>query len=397
MHFLDLFKKIAHVKDTADVSSLFKALRQDTIVWNGYQQIAEKEDLAETFAADNVILDGGTLGVYSLGVNPADYHKGKLPVDDLEKIMLAFESYLQSSEPVETLQSATEMALVLIEKRKTAENWKSILLELVLRMKISSGEQLFQFWGSILAVTVNLCEDRDDLLKDLTTIQPHDLAIQTFVHCVLCLPIQDAEKVDTFKRFLYPLSAQAQSHALALIKLQAGPDIAQQAAARILEKYSAQDFSKRNPSDYWKNPAAATQFAFQCQAVGDIAQIARDTNTALTFNQKSIEILSALVLMSRVKQAAIAGGDGGKIEKPRFSPEELEDPDVASQLVYVDDAIKVPGEGKRFSVKALLQSKRMIDAGHPELAKEVIIEGFKKLDDELLEEVLVKGPDQIHS
>ena len=397
MHFLDLFKKLTHIRDNMDVSLLFKALRQDALVWKGYQQLADKTDLAELFNEENLTLDDGTLGLYSLGIIPSEFRKSKLPVETLERIMLGFENYLQSAEPVPTLESATELALALIEKRKTAENWKSIILELVTRMKITSGEQFYLFWGSILAITANLAEDRDDLLKDLSSVQPPDLVLSTLIHSVLCLPLTDAEKADLFKRFLYPLSAQVQNNALALIKLQTGSEMARIVAGRILEKYSTQDFSRKNPSDYWKNPAAATQFAFQCQAAGDIAQIANDTQTALVFNQKSIEILSALVLMSKVKQAAINGGDGEPLEKLTFTPEELGDPEISSQLVYVDDEIQVSNEDSKFPVKALLQSRKMIDAGHPELAKEVIIEGFKKLDDELLEEVLVKGPDQIHS
>ena len=136
--------------------------------------------------------------------------------------MFGYENYLQSGNPVESVEKAGSLALALIEKRKTAPNWVSVFQDITSRMKFSEGEKFQQFWGTILVITINLIDAKEEFLRELTIFQQPEMSIDVLNHVVLCLPRSDDEKADLLRRYLYPFSPQVQVTALKKLQIMAG-------------------------------------------------------------------------------------------------------------------------------------------------------------------------------
>jgi len=400
MQYIDLIARLNNLTDSEEVAFCFKALHQDQLVWEGFKRISEDTPRIESIAGQKQKLNAGTLGLIAFDpeFDFSNLPPRKLPREMLEKVMLGYEDYLQADETVDTLEDAAMMALALIEKRQASENWKSIFQEIFSRMKISTRERFEQYWSSILVITLNLVEDKDELLRDLSVFQQPEMILGAFIHLVLCLPEPDDRKTELLRRYLYPLSAQVQALALKELKQSSGPELAGSVAGRILEKYRNIDLGKKATVEYWKNPIPSVHFAFQCQAVADIAQYAGESRTAVGLNDKALEVLSALVKMNKVKKAGIVKDTESASElSTLFSSDELDDPQIQSELIYSGSDVDLSTEHINYPVKVMRQSKRMISAGNSDLAREELRESLKNLSENDLERIFVEGPDQIQT
>ncbi|HQK05993.1 MAG TPA: hypothetical protein PK558_08435, partial [Anaerolineaceae bacterium] len=282
MRYLDLITTLNHLTQKQEAVVQFKALRQDPFIWEEFQQLTEDSPVITSLTRQGMPLNPGTLTVllYDPEFDFSTLNARMTSREKLEKVMFSYEEYIQGDQPPATLAQVGGLALSLLEKRKTAASWAEIIQEIVTRMKINHGDRFLLLWGTVFVVVTNLIEDKDSCFRDLTIFQQAESSIEIFTHLVLCLPWTEQEKVEVLRRYLYPLSPQIQVAALKQLKKTSDGLIYAQVASKILEKYQPPDSAKKSTGDYWKNPVSSMHYAFQCQSVADIAQLAGNTAVA---------------------------------------------------------------------------------------------------------------------
>lgn len=398
MQYIDLITGLNNLADKDEVAVHFKSLRQDALIWEGLQKIEEQPGLVDSLSNQKMPLNPGSLAVlmFDPGFVFSDLNLKVTSSEKLENLMFGYENYIQSEEPVKTLEVAGLLALALMEKRKASTNWVGILQEIVSRMKITNGQIFRDLWGTILVIVINLIEDKEEFLRDLTIFQQPEASVAILNHLVLSLPWKDEEKAETLRRYLYPLSPQVQVAALKSLNKMAGRELTAEVAGRILEKYNPIDDVSKSTRDHWKNAASSMQYAFQCQAVADIAQMAGKTETATDLNDRALEVLSALMKMGKVKKAGLVLDSDVAISiDSLFTNEELSDPDIITELAYTGANLTARGVEDASPAAVILQAKKMTKAGNSELAREVLKDNLKVLSEDDFEKILVDGPEQI--
>jgi len=394
MQFTEQISLVNHLTTAEEVAVYFKALRQDEIIWNEVQRFLADPSRVEFLAQQDRSLDAGVLSLLSIdpAMDISHYPMTSFSGTALERMMFEYESYIQSADPVDEFLNAALLAAALIEKRKVTTQWKNVILEILSRMKIGTAEKFSQFWGTVFAITINLAEDQDELLDGLINLQQQDIGLQVFIHAVLCLPVEEEQKIALFANHLQSVNATGQSLALRLLSDTTDTGLVQPVARRILEKHSKIDTEKQSYENYWKNPGASLQFALQCQSTADIAHYAGESQIATQMINKSLEILTAIASIGKIKQAAI-NPESSTIQG-YFTESDLARPEIASELVYspLCDKVEIPSDRAVFPVKIVRQSKEISQAGNVELANVDLVAAVDQLTDGELDELFIKGP-----
>lgn len=401
MRYLDLITTLNHLTQKQEAVVQFKALRQDPFIWKEFQQLTEDSPVTASLTRQGMPLNPGTLTVllYDPGFDFSTLNARVTSREKLEKLMFGYEEYIQGDKPPATLAQVGGLALALLEKRKTAASWADIIQEIVTRMKINHGDKFLLLWGTVFVVATNLVEDKDSCFRDLTIFQQAEISVEIFTHLVLCLPRTEQEKVEVLRCYLYPLSPQIQVTALKQLKKTSDGLIYAQVASKILEKYQPPDSPKKSTGDYWKNPVSSMHYAFQCQSVADIAQLAGNTAVAVDLNEKALEVISALLKMSKVKKADIhfdAAAESIPLAE-LFSTEELADPEILAELAYTSAAGDLQLSGESATAKIMQQAKKMTKPGNVDLARAELQENLKLLSESEFERLLADGPEHIQS
>ena len=400
MQLTELIAKLNNLRSDAEVACFYKSLRQDALIWEGLKQFTSNQISLESFSNRKIPLHPGTLGLqaFDRDVVPEDLYTGGLSSTQLEKAMLGYEDYLLTENPSVSLEKAGTVAVALLAKKQAAGNWSAVFKELMTRTRIDDPESYVEFWQSILAITLNLVEERSEFLYDLVTVHPPDAAVGLLIHLVLCLSIAEEDKVVSITSGLVRFSEQDQVRALKILRKTGGGDLARLAAQRLLDTHRLIEVEAKTTVDYWNDPFSSTKTAFKYQAVADIAQIAGDDQFAVRLNDKALEILSALVKRSKVKKAGLVKSCEPDMNiSGMFTEEEISDPDIQKELVYSGKEFAIPENALTRQMHLIKQSKKMAGAGNIELAREEIHAALGGLSDVELEKALISGPDQINS
>ncbi len=395
MQFTDLLTSVNHLATKDEVVIYFKALRQDEIIWEGVQDFT-----GDPASLEKLIDKGGPLDTRSISLLSIDpqldltkYPKTSFTGEVLERLMFEYEAYIQSENAATQFPKVAILAAALVEKRKITTQWKNVFLEVLSRMKITSQEKFEQYWKTALAITVNLIEEREEFFSDLLSLQQAEIGLGIFIHCVLCLPVNETEKVDCLASHLQTTGAPLQSNALRRLHESSCPELVRSVASRLFGKYSSIDLGEQPYSNYWNNPASSLQFALQCQSAADVAQFAGETQAALALTNKSLEILAAIGSIAKIKKTAIQTDDLPASPKEYFTEKELAQPEILSELIYgySGNQVDIPSEKKVLPVKVLKQSKEMIAAGNLDLVGQELTKVFSAMSEDEIEDILLHG------
>ena len=404
MQFIDLISRINNLINHDEVSAYFKAIRQDPLIWQGFQLISADERVLTDLTDQKTRLNPGTLAL--LSIDPefdfSRQNKNSYSRELLEKIMFTYETYLQANEPVDSFNMAALLAAALIEKHKVDKRWKNIIVEICSRMRINTSEKFEQYWRTVFAMVINLTDAKDELLFDLLDIQEPETGLGVFLHSVMCLPMVDEDLTELLKRNLVNQNGKIQSLALKRLQEVTSRGFIKNLAMLLLEKYKNLDLHSEESRIYWDNPESSLNFALQCQAAADIAEFAGEKQTALDLTNKSLEIISAIASIGKIKKSALLSEPSDKTLTEsgiRFTDLELNQQDIVDELAFTDSDIEseVQQESSIYPVKVLKQSRKMALAGNPELADAELMRVLKEMSDDEIETLLVKGPRFSHS
>ena len=398
MRYQNLIARLNNLTSSEDIVNYFKALRQDAMVWEGFVQIIDQPSLAEALSRQHQLINPGTVAVifHDNDFEFASLGKTRASREALERMMFGYENYLLSSEPVKTLEEAGLLALALIEKRDTETGWLGIIQDIITRMKITNDGRFLTYWGTIFAAIINLVVDKEDFLRSFVNIEQPEIGVGVITHMVLCLPILDAIKADMLSQCVLPLSPSVQAVMLNHLKTMAGDPLTAIVAEKLIKKYALLEQEQKSTREYWNSPVVSMRHAFELQSVAEIAQYSGDWQLANRLNDRSLEIVSALLKLSKVKKAGIVLGEDPAMNiHELFTTEELSDTDVIKELVYtrtnVDSGI-TDGESP---ISIIKQARSMTNAGNEALAGIELRARLKLLSDDEFEQSFLRGPEHI--
>ena len=398
MEFNALVTKLNGLTTEKELTTAYKALRQDPVIWQGFVLLKEDARLVNALEKQKKPLNAGTLGLFSLDPD-FDFSllpPARLPQPMLEKVMLGYEEYLESETEINSLDQAALIALALIEKAHSGESWKNIFLEISSRLKKSAGKDLFHFWSSILVIALHLVDDQENFLREFTSIPQAEAEVHVLDHLVLCLPVMDEKKIDLLAELLFPFSPQLQMESLKDLNRTASDELVTNIASKLLNKYKDLDVSIQPASEYWAHPLENTSAALELQAVGEIASFAGSLELAAGLNNKALSILSALLKMGKVRKTGLRRKvEGDLADDSLFSPEEISDPDIQRELMFTDPPDLEAGIPADQPLLFVTRARKLLATGDKDKAKEEIQQGFQLLSQQDLENLFVTGPDLI--
>ena len=377
-------------------SCLVRSLRTDEKIWSFMTQSTGEisKQIAELVA--NQKLNPGTLGLLALnrGMTNTNYPDSRVPVSVLEECMVSYESFLQQHNPPQTLEDAAKLALVLIEKRKIAPNWRNTLLEIVNKMHLSEGKTLKNLWGTALAITVNLVKDQYELLADLLKLQTAEQGIELLVYCVLSLPISEQAKasklLNTFQDQTPGLIEKTLNYLISINE----KELAQAVAQMLVGKYSVEDASDSKSKDLLEKPDESLQRSMLYKQIASIAQISGETEFASTLLEKSSAILDAISTGLKVQKISLLEQTGNKMEYQNQIQNIRIDPINNSVMAKELASIGVIPQGfekdnlRNHPVASLSQAKKIYAAGNTELAKTECEKNFSMSDISSIEDAV---------
>ena len=137
MRYNDVIARVNKLTDDDDIVINFKALRQDALIWGGFQKFLGQPALAEMLTLQRQPLTPGTLAVllFDRDFDFSLLNTRQASRENLEKMMFGFEDYLLSSEPINAVEDASLIALAIIEKYKNDKSWINIFQDIIFRMK----------------------------------------------------------------------------------------------------------------------------------------------------------------------------------------------------------------------------------------------------------------------
>lgn len=393
MRSIDLITKINHLTDADEIFAYYRSLRQDELVWQGYQELSRQEGFEEAFASQGQSINPGTLALYALdpAVKFDNFQANVYSHELFESIMLGYEDYITGNTPVSNLQQAAKLALALLEKHKLSGEWTPVLTDILNRMKLDSAQHFRTYWGTPIAILANLTEKRKELSNELLESSTPQLTLEVFLLSLLCQPLLNDDLLIALQGFLAGKPAKLQSQALKSLQTLTDRNLVQELAARLLVDYQSMDLQPGESRIYWENPETSTEYALKCQSVADLAELAGDYTLALKLAGKSVEIMNAISAIARIKQSALVTEE---TQKPGFSEMEMSQQEVRNELAFTNQAkdLEIEPESPVYAVKLLSQSKRMKTAGNDVLASNEISGIFSRLTDEEIEKTLVRGP-----
>ncbi len=376
MQVLDLRNTLRNLDATDYASCLVRSLRVDEKVWTFLVQSTGETSKQIADLAASQKLNPGTLGLLAFNQEllSSRYPETRLKVSLLEECMVNFESYLQQHAACASLEEAAKLAVVLIEKRKITSAWRTTLLEIVNRMHISDAQNFKSLWGTVLAVTVNLVNDQDELLSDLLKLQTAEQGIEVLGHCLLSLPISEAIKAEKLVKALQDQPAAIMEKTLSFLISINEKELAQTAAQKLVVKYKIEDASEKRSKDILDNPEESLQQSMLYKQIASVAQLAGETDLAARLLGQSSDILDAISTGIKVQNLSLLEQTGRKSEYidlvRKYQLDQDSDPVMGRELASV--GVIPQGnhqENQNHPVSALSQAKKIHTAGNAELAK----------------------------
>ncbi|MEN6570479.1 MAG: tetratricopeptide repeat protein [Anaerolineaceae bacterium] len=268
------------------------AFRQDPFI---FKELQAPESVANLIEARESIQTRLVPGAFTLAaVHPTMVDaviKGeRLPSETLEKVMTTYENHKQNCGRPESLETAVDLAVALIEKRKIVSHWKLVLND-VFKGRTTGGENVSaDCWNSAIMIASQLDSHNEEIFEGLSATSGSKTQHSIFIHCVMAQPLPVEEKIARLTEAFanHPESDQVQ--ALGLILQKAGKAVAEGTAKALLASRTGIPSREVSTSTVWSNPADQLSLAARYQNLGMIAQIAQENEKALAYVEAAYAI-----------------------------------------------------------------------------------------------------------
>lgn len=373
MQVMELINILEGVDGNEHAPRLIRSLKKDDLVWSFFTKTdGDKSKRIATLAINNK-LNPGTLGLFAFNDGLVEsFPEHKMQVSLLEECMLYFETYLQKHEPADSLEEACKLAVVLLEKRRIIPTWRDILLEIVTRMRIDDGKTFKSLWGTALVISCNLSSDKDDLLSDLLTFSNPSLGIESFVHCLLSLPVDEDEKSQLLINSIKEQPVEIIEKILLFLNSINEKPLAIALAKKNIEKYKLDEAIENN--GLLENPLETLAQSIQCKQVATIAQLAGEYELSRRMLDRSARYLSAITNGINVQKLSLLKNSGDESEISIVNNEGfdlVEEPAIELEFASLGfiSPLKAVSEGNNHPIALINQATKIFAAGNTELAR----------------------------
>jgi len=373
MQVMELTNILEGVDGKEYASRLIRSLKKDDLVWSFFTKTDRDQSKRIDSLATNNKLNPGTLGLLAFNDGLVEnFPEHKLQVSYLEDCMLSYETYLQKHEPTDSFEEACKLAVVLLEKRRIIPAWHDIFLEIVSRMHIEDGKTFQSLWGTCLVIAINLSSEKEGLLSDLLTFTNPSVGIDSFIHCLISLPVDEDEKSQILNNSTKDQSVEIIEKILLFLNSVNEKVLAKSLANKNIDKYRSHEPIENN--GLLANPLETLSQSIQCKQVATIAQLAGEYELSKRMLDQSARYLNAVTYGINVQKLSLLKNSGDESEISIVSNEEfdlVEEPAIALELASLGliSPLKDVSEGKRHPIALIQQAKKVFTAGNVELAR----------------------------
>lgn len=214
------------------------ALRQDDLVWSAlededfYQRAMEAERGAPLFwtpANLGLILLGGEIKAESLA-------SAGFPALDpglRQQSLRTYEEAARLGTSPGHLRDAVLLALALRERRRTMGNWSGLPNELLFG-SVDGRQVNSRMWKTVLAILYGIISDPNDLLVVLLNARDVRVAAEWVLHCILTIPLEEAEQSRKIAALLAEMPAGKQIEVLKSARAHGKDELAARTANLLL-------------------------------------------------------------------------------------------------------------------------------------------------------------------
>ena len=381
---------LSDLLSSEEKSMVVPALRQDPLIFTGLQTPGYIENLIR---CEEYLKKHFSPGDFALAaVQPeridAAGATGKIQTPVLEGIMTAFETFKQTGMPADSLETAVNAAVALIEKRRIATHWKAVLNEIFRTRGGKTENEIADAWKTPIMLASQLDANKDEIFDALTQADSSLSHLMIYVHCVLTQPITPDAKFKLLAEAMNNQSEQRQIAVLAMLQNQAGEQSAADTAKLIIGTRKASEQSAPALSEVWAKPVDSLNLVNRLQNIGTLAQMAHDDENALNYLQAAESTLEKFKTGLNLQKVAILSRLQQKDESSALASQILHnDPaneDVLKELLM---ALEPESAGQWIDeehpastpVLGFMQAKSIETAGNLPLAKEAAANAFKTL------------------
>ena len=391
MQVMELYKLLEKNGAQEEASRIIHSIRSDELIYAYFENSSSEESEKIASLCLKNRFDPGTLGLLALNQKLVDdsYPQSRLPTGLLEEYIVFYESFLQQGLPPESLENATKLAVVLLEKKRITPDWRTLWLEIVKRMKIVDGSTLKELWGTVLVLVLNLSEEKKDVLTALWDLEPTLQTRAFLIHGTLGLPIDEnflaAWLVETaggrsfglFEKILFDLIA-SNERSLAIT------------AAQLFIEKNLSDPSVMIKTDLsTEHMEGIFDEVLKLKQSSSIAQIAQDYSLAVTYFDASEALMDTVTKGFDLQKRSLQGKTANNSNQIHLVDETVSSQGTQDSNDENFDSVKQTHHIDHFTdemelLTSLDQVKKIFQKGQKELARAELQKLFSDQSDETI-------------
>lgn len=197
----DFFSYLDKNFSTSDLKLLFPILRQDPIIWSGFQELPALIRMKEKYGTSPNDWSLRKLSFSHLGLNENILSKSVKEKLYLSKAIKLLEAVRNDKVNVENFNDSSLLALALYERGLKKKNWVGLIQELNPNFDIPRVD-FYLNWRTAFAILFCLLDYEEQLLETLADEKDEYLAISLINHIVAVQLISENEKVNILYRII---------------------------------------------------------------------------------------------------------------------------------------------------------------------------------------------------
>lgn len=364
------------------------AFRQDPFI---FKELQTPEAVANLIEARESLRSRLVPGVFALAAAHPSLVSGvikgeRLPAEMLEKVMTTYENHKQNCCRPESLETAADLAIALIEKRKIVSHWKLVLNDMFKGKSAGGDAATENCWTSAIIIASQLDVHSEEIFEALSTASGSKTQHSIFIQCVMAQPLPVEDKIARLAEAFANHPETDLVRALGLIQQQAGQAVAEGTAKALLASRSVTPSNEISTSAVWSSPVEHLNLAARYQNMGVIAQIAHENEKALAYIEAADAIAgkfrTGLGVQKVGMHAALGQKDQQVEEVSEIQRQNPGDEEVLSELMAAiepleDGALVGITEVAENPVLDFVKAKSIESAGNPALAREAAAQTYQ--------------------
>jgi len=374
----------------SEKKEVMSALRQDSFL---FTQIQTPEHLQNLITSRKSFQSRFAPGYFALAgthpeLMPSPEKNERLAPELQEHVLTTFEGFKQEGKRPERLETAVDIALAMIEKRKIVSHWKMVLNDIFKNRFSPAEEDVVEGWKTILMIASQLDGHGNEILETLSHPEATIAQWKIFVHCVMAQLLPASEKISQLANALSNHDIRRQLEALRAIQSQAGNTFMIETARDLLARQQGSIPENPDISEIWQNSGASLQETARLQMMVTLAQMAGKNATAMDYLKAAEGMLSKTMTGLDLQKVDIFKAMGREDDANQISQKIINecsnDSHVMTELALAEyssigGSETLPILEKDTPLAGLVQAKTIESKGNQVMARETASDALKAI------------------